>query len=123
MVFCKRLLKSGVRILITGLFSTLVLLFVQPHNWAMAADRYPDEQPYTLQGKRLTAVIDCIPKELSRSNLGRALTEMGNDQLQRAFNLTDNPKLSEAELEFNNCLKRKGFTTPQDLREAIVDTE
>jgi len=109
------------RILITGLFSTLVLLFVQPHNWAIAADRYPE--PYTLEGKRLTAVIDCIPKELSRSNLGRALNEMGNDQLERAFNLTDSPKLSEAELAFNNCLKRKGFTTPQDLREAIVDTE
>jgi hypothetical protein len=62
------------------------------------------------QGDRLSAFIDCLPKQLSQPSLKRALDEMGDDQLERIFNLNSNPKLSQAEIEFKSCLKSKGFT-------------
>ncbi len=58
---------------------------------------------------RLDALIACLPKRLSEPNLDRALDEMGNDQLERVFNRTNNPKLSKAETELKDCLVRNGF--------------
>jgi hypothetical protein len=55
---------------------------------------------------RTTALIACLPKELSHANLKRALDEMGNDQIERAFNLKNNPKLSQTEIDLANCLNR-----------------
>jgi hypothetical protein len=52
----------------------------------------------------ITALIACLPKQLSQPNLKRALSEMGNDQLERAFNLKSTPKLSQAEIELATCL-------------------
>jgi len=63
------------------------------------------------QGDRLSAFIDCLPKQLSQPSLKRALDEMGDDQLERIFNLKSNPKLSQAEIELKSCLNRKGFTS------------
>jgi hypothetical protein len=57
---------------------------------------------------RLKALVGCLPKQLSEPSLKRALSEMGNDQIERAFNLKVNPKLSEAETKLQNCLSRKG---------------
>ncbi|NJL49801.1 MAG: hypothetical protein HC929_23260 [Leptolyngbyaceae cyanobacterium SM2_5_2] len=59
---------------------------------------------------RLNAVISCLPKQLSEPSFKRAMSEMGNDQLERVFNLKPNPKLSQAEIELASCLSRKGFT-------------
>jgi len=58
---------------------------------------------------RTAAIAECLPDELSDADLSRALGEMGNDQIERAFNLTDDPDLSEAEMEFQRCLKRNGI--------------
>ncbi|EAW33606.1 hypothetical protein [Lyngbya sp. PCC 8106] len=63
-----------------------------------------------LTGERLSAVINCLPKELSEPDLGRALKEMGNDYLERTFQLKDNPKLNQAEIAFGQCLEGKGYT-------------
>lgn len=56
------------------------------------------------EGDRIAAVAACLPKQLSQPSLKRALNEMGNDQLERVFNLKANPKLSQAELDLANCL-------------------
>ena len=55
-------------------------------------------------GDRMNALIRCLPKELSQPSLKRALSEMGNDQFERAFNLKANPKLSQAEIDLETCL-------------------
>ena len=65
----------------------------------------------TAKSDRTSAVLACFPKQLSQPNLKRTLSEMGNDQLERIFNLKANPKLSQAEIEFKDCLNRKGFTS------------
>ena len=57
-------------------------------------------------GNPMNALITCLPKQLSQPNLKRALSEMGNDQLERAFNLKANPKQSQAEINLANCLNR-----------------
>jgi hypothetical protein len=52
-------------------------------------------------------LIACLPNQLSQPNLKRALSEMGNNQLERAFNLKTNPKLSQAEIDLASCLNRQ----------------
>lgn len=65
----------------------------------------------TAKSDRTNAVLACLPKQLSQPDLKRTLSEMGNDQLERIFNLKANPKLSQAEIELKDCLNRKGFTS------------
>jgi hypothetical protein len=62
----------------------------------------------SIDDDRMSALITCLPKQLSQPNLKRALSEMGNDQLERAFNLKADPKLSQAEIDLANCLNRQG---------------
>ncbi len=61
------------------------------------------------EGSRLSALIACLPEELSHPSLKRALNEMSDDQLERAFSLKANPKLSQAEIELKICMNLKGF--------------
>lgn len=56
---------------------------------------------------RMRAFIACLPKELSKPDLKRALSEMGNDQIERALDLKVNPKISQAETKLASCLKLK----------------
>jgi hypothetical protein len=58
----------------------------------------------SIDNDRISDLITCLPKQLSQPNLKRAFSEMGNDQLERAFNLKANPKLSQAEIDLANCL-------------------
>lgn len=62
------------------------------------------------ESDRATAFLDCLPEELSRPSLKRALSEMGNDQIERILSLKASPKSSQAETELKDCLNRKGFT-------------
>jgi hypothetical protein len=64
----------------------------------------------TVKSDRMIAFLACLPKQLSQPSLKRAWDEMGNDQLERAFNLKTNPRLSLAETEMESCLSYKGFT-------------
>jgi hypothetical protein len=59
------------------------------------------------EGNRMSNLITCLPQQLSQPSLKRALSEMGNDQLERAFNLKANPKLSQAEIDLASCLKNR----------------
>jgi hypothetical protein len=59
------------------------------------------------ESARMNALITCLPKQLSQADFKRAWNEMGDDQLQRAFNLTANPKLSQAEIELKSCMNRQ----------------
>lgn len=64
-------------------------------------------------GTDLTAVAQCLPSELSKGNLGRAVRESFNDYLEKAFGLKQNYndyKLDETEANFLMCLERKGVT-------------
>lgn len=63
----------------------------------------------TAENARMLAFIDCLPKQLSKANFNRSMSDMGNDQLERMFNLKSNPKLSQAEIELKSCLSSKGF--------------
>ncbi|WP_017305249.1 hypothetical protein [Spirulina subsalsa] len=79
---------------------------VSPAVPIVQAERKPDSD-------RLQAVIDCLPPELSinnkdtRDRINRALDEMQNEQLERMFQVKDNPKLNEAEEKFERCLKNQ----------------
>ncbi len=63
------------------------------------------------EGDRMSALVACLPKQLSQPSLKRAWSEMGNDQLERLLNLKASPKLSQAEIELKSCMNRKGFTS------------
>lgn len=100
----------------------VVFLIGSPATYANYADLFSTERTPQLvaetQSERLEAVMACLPKQLAnssdldfKSRFKQAMTEMGNDQLERVFDLTDNPKLSEAEIQFKNCLRTKGFTS------------
>jgi hypothetical protein len=56
---------------------------------------------------RTSALVACLPTVLSQPSLKRALSEMGNDQLERVLNLKADPKQSEAEVALRNCLSRQ----------------
>lgn len=60
----------------------------------------------SIDDDRINDLIACLPRQLSQPNLKHALSEMGNDQLERAFNLKVNPKLSQTEIDLTNCLNR-----------------
>lgn len=76
------------------------------------------------KNERFEAFASCMPDQLTIKNkdrsdrFARAFAQMKNDQLERTLYLTNEPKLSEAETEFESCLKAKGFT-PQ----RIIQTE
>lgn len=59
------------------------------------------------EADRTSALIACLPTVLSQPSLKRALSEMGNDQLERVLNLKADPKLSEAEVSLASCLSRQ----------------
>ncbi len=71
-----------------------------------------EEKPDT---ERLQAIADCLPDELALASdqgglerFAQALGEMGNDQFERALNLTDSPSQSPAERQFVQCLRDEG---------------
>ena len=100
------------RTLITGLLASLIWLPGMLLNPALAAPNVAEKMAMRVaespaESDRLSALITCLPKELSQPNLKRALSEMGNDQIERALNLKANPKLSQAETDFASCLSRQ----------------
>jgi hypothetical protein len=101
------------RTLLTGLLVGLIWLPGLLINPALAmpnaAVTVPGETAPRLvdsstEGDRLSALISCLPSQLSQPDLKRALSEMGNDQLERAFNLKTKPQLSQAEIALESCL-------------------
>jgi len=103
------------RVLFTGLLVSLIWLLelssqsvlAMPISAAMPASITSQVFTSAVEGDRMVALITCLPKQLSRPSLKRSLNEMGNDQLERAFNLKAKPKLSQAEIDLANCLNRQ----------------
>jgi len=65
-------------------------------------------------GTDLTAIAQCLPKELSQPSVTRVLKESGNDFLQKVFNTKadyGDYKIEAAEAQYLNCLEAKGFTS------------
>lgn len=92
-------------------------------NTIAAQTRILDEESATeYQGERYQAVLDCFPAELglnerdTQRRIQRVLDEWGNDQFERALDLTDNPELSDAEIKFERCLESKGYTPQRQLQ-------
>jgi hypothetical protein len=118
-LFFNRVLSLLKRSLLTSLLIGLIWLSVLPLNSALAMPDAVTAIPKEIASKlddstatendRMRALIACLPKELSQPNFKRALSEMGNDQFERIFNLKANPKLSQAETDLANCLSRQGL--------------
>lgn len=78
--------------------------------------------PTIENSKRIQAIASCLPAKLTiqeqdaGNRIANALSEMKNDQLERIYDVTDNPKLSQSEIEFKTCLRQKGFTPQAELK-------
>ena len=111
--FTNFLKQLGAAVLTGALVITLCLGTVPS---AQAAATGNPVVPTTENSKRIQAIATCLPEELTIQNkdvgnrIARAFSEMKNDQLERIFDVTDTPKLSNAEIEFKTCLQQKGFT-------------
>jgi hypothetical protein len=81
---------------------------------AVAADSMADTPKYmAADGRDLTAMAECLPKQLSEPNLSRALQESKNDFLEKVFDLKsdyDSYKLDETEVAYLACMESKGVT-------------
>jgi len=78
------------------------------------ADNAADAKRFiAADGSDLTAVAECLPKQLSEPNFARALKESGNDFLERVLlnfeGTYSDRKLSEAEIAYRECLQQKGI--------------
>ncbi len=106
------------RTILSSLLLSLIWLLGLPINPAFADAAVSVAMPKIVsqsvvdaaEGDRLSTLLTCLPKQLSQPSFARAWSEMGNDQLERAFNLKASPKLSEAEIELKQCLNRKVLT-------------
>lgn len=128
-------LKRVHRAILTGMLVSLLWL----QGWATSAQASPNIEgvgnsyyAQVLRGNtepapkpgatsdRIQAFTKCLPEELTLSNkdvgsrIARAIGEMTNDQVERAFDFTDQPSLSDAEAEFERCLQRQGITPARE---------
>ena len=126
-------MKLVCRTILTALLVSLIWL----QGWTPSAQAFPsNNEMYYAQvlrdatdpapkpgasSDRIQAFTKCLPEELTLSNqdvgnrIARALGEMTNDQVERAFDFTDKPSLSDAESEFESCLQRQGVTPARQL--------
>lgn len=116
--FLVRLMDRLRRSIVSGLLISLTWLLALSSPPALAMDSAPVSPEKSalpvassaVEGDRMSALIACLPKQWSQPSLKQALNEMGNNQIERAFHLKTNPKLSQAEIELQSCMNRQGFT-------------
>ena len=97
-------------ICLLGILASLAFGLTQP---AYADSSQMDMSYIAADGTDLTAVAQCLPKELSQPSLARALKESGDDFLQKVFDTKadyDNYKIEDEEAQYLSCLEAKGFT-------------
>jgi hypothetical protein len=110
---------SGFRLFTRGVAQRLVIALLASVLWltsslfspAYADDSTGAKRYITAEGMDLTAVVQCIPKELSQGNLARALAESQNDFIEKVFDVKDNYddyKLDATEITYLSCLVSKG---------------
>ncbi len=119
MINVKNFLKQlGAAVLSGALVITVWLGTVPSAQAATGAPAVPTIE----NSKRIQAIASCLPAKLTiqeqdaGSRIANALSEMKNDQLERILDITDNPKLSDSEIEFKTCLQQKGFTPQAALQ-------
>jgi hypothetical protein len=79
---------------------------------AAAPSQINTDEYVTADGRDITAIVECLPKQLSEGDLGRAIAESGQDFLEWVFQLKDDYseyKLTEAGRELDQCLRSKGI--------------
>ena len=72
-------------------------------------------------GSDLTAVVQCLPSELSEGNLDRAVRESFNSFLEKTFRgnqAYDSYQIDETEANFLTCLELKGVTPQVKITES-----
>lgn len=94
------------RTLLTGLLASLIFASSSVNPVLAMHNVFNSTATPATESEHLSAVVSCLPKQLSQPSWKRAWDEMGNDQLQRAFHVNDSPKLSQAEIELASCLNR-----------------
>ncbi|MGF1674406.1 MAG: hypothetical protein ACFCUV_12085 [Rivularia sp. (in: cyanobacteria)] len=115
-----QLLKQLGNYFLCSLLVLIIWLVIVPY--AQAGDTSTRVISATENNKRIQAIATCLPAKLTIQNqdassrFANALSEMKNDQLERIFDVTDTPKLSESEIEFKTCLQQKGFTPQAELQ-------
>lgn len=100
--------------LLVSLFG-LALSFSQPAYAGTLSDSasYVADRYIAADGQDLTAMAQCLPKQLSQASLARALRESGNDFIEKVFDVKDNYsdyKLDDAEAQYLACMNQKGVT-------------
>lgn len=113
MVHFTQAFRSAARIMV-GVLMLGLLTFGVGLNPAHADNSIGSMQYIAADGQDLTAIAQCLPKELSQPSLERALRESGNDFLQKVFSTKDDYqdyKVDDAEAEYLDCLKSKGFVS------------
>lgn len=100
---------SSVLVALTWIFGlSLNPAFAVPVTPSMAAENTGvSVSSAAVERDRMSALVTCLPKQLSQPNLKRALDEMGNDQFERVFHLKAEPKFSQAEIDLKNCMSRE----------------
>jgi hypothetical protein len=106
-----RVIRTVVAVLVlaTGLFTAV---WLQGSDMALAAQDNQD-QYITPNGEDITALVECLPEQLTEGDLQRAIAESGKDYLERVFQTKSDYseyEISQAEKEFQTCLQRKGVT-------------
>ncbi|AFY58735.1 hypothetical protein Riv7116_6394 [Rivularia sp. PCC 7116] len=116
----KSMLRQLGAVAISGLL--VITVWLGAISSAQAAATGNPVVPTTENSKRIQAIATCLPEKLTiqeqdaGDRIANALSEMKNDQLERILNITDNPKLSQSEIEFKTCLQQKGFTPQAALQ-------
>ncbi len=103
--FVRPLKRVLLTVLVLG-FAWLQTLTTNPAQ-AGEAKKYLDPE-----GKDLTALVECLPENYNKGDLGNAISKFGNDYLERVFRLKENTedyKVSKEEKQIQECLKSKGI--------------
>ncbi|ASC71459.1 hypothetical protein XM38_024110 [Halomicronema hongdechloris C2206] len=105
--------RTWLRTVAIALLASMVGLMIGVNNPAYADTAEESVEYIAADGSDLTAVAQCLPQELSQPSLARALSESGNDFLEKVFDVKDDYgdyELDSTEVEYLNCLKQTGVT-------------
>ncbi len=118
-VFTRLYRAVAQRLGFAALSQSLIVLLLAGMLWlttslfgpAYAADGTDAKRYIAADGTDLTAMAQCLPKELSQGNFARALREAQNDFLEKVFDVKDNYddyKLDATEIAYLACVESKG---------------
>ncbi|MBE9139327.1 hypothetical protein IQ254_19350 [Nodosilinea sp. LEGE 07088] len=106
------------RFLKCGAVQRLIIALVAGMVWftglvapAQADDMSSTQQYLAADGTDLTAMVQCLPAELSQGSFARALEQSKNDFLEKVFDVKDNYtdyKIDDTEREYLACMESKG---------------